>query len=261
VCVCIVLYFSRLIGHITGNYESVLLNGKDTGVYQYVRSTKNSNSPVTDISSKDMICNVGGNDADMIAKTQTLSVKAGDQVGFRIRDVFGHPGVQQVYMSKASSTAATYKGDGDWFKVYSLTTSNMTNDPISWAPFLGNVGIVNFTFTLPTTIPNGQYLMRAEGLALHTASTVGGAQFYIGCAQLDVTGGASSGTPGPTIKFPGSYSTNDPGILVNTYYPPLRRYTPPGPSTWPNKCEDHSPNFFGKTSDGDCTPLAKGATG
>jgi len=244
-----------LISYIPGNYESVLLNGKDTGIYEYVRSTKNSNSPVQDVSSKDMVCNVGGNDADVMAKTKTLSVKAGDQIGFRLNPNFGHPGVQQVYMSKAPSTAATYKGDGDWFKVYSLTTSSL--NPLDWAPFKNSVGITNFTFTIPANIPSGQYLMRAEGVGLHAASTAGGAQFYIGCAQLDITGGSSSGTPGPTIKFPGSYSAKDPGILVNIYYPPLTSYSAAGPSTWPNKCEDHTPNFVGQTSDGDCTPMVK----
>ncbi|KAF2251683.1 lytic polysaccharide monooxygenase [Trematosphaeria pertusa] len=242
------------------NYESVLLNGKDTGVYEYVRRTKNSNGPITDVSSKDIICNNGGIDDDVMSATKTLSVKPGDQVGFRIRDIFGHPGIQQVYLSKAPGMAQSYKGDGDWFKVYSLTTSNLTNDPIFWAPFKDNVGIYNFTFTLPTTLPSGQYLMRAEGLALHSAGTVGGAQFYIGCAQLEVTGGGR-GSPGPTVKFPGAYTGNEPGILVGLYWPPLRNYTAPGPAVWPTNCEDHSPNYFGKTSDGDCTPLAKGATG
>jgi hypothetical protein len=33
-------------------------------------------------------------------------------------------------MSKAPDTAQSYKGGGDWFKVYSLTTSNLTADPI-----------------------------------------------------------------------------------------------------------------------------------
>ena len=83
----------------------MLLNGKDTAPYEYVRRTKNSNSPVTDVKSKDFICNVGGIDDDVLSETKTLPVKAGDQVGFRIRDNFGHPGVLQVYLSKAPGAA------------------------------------------------------------------------------------------------------------------------------------------------------------
>ena len=163
-------------------------------------------------------------------------------------------------MSKATGTAQAYKGEGDWFKIYSMTTSNLTADPIYWAPFLNNVGIQNFTFTLPVTTPPGQYLLRAEGLALHSAGDYGGAQFYIGCAQIEVTG-SGGGTPGPTVKFPGGYTGNEPGILVGLWWPPLRNYTAPGPAVWPGKCEDHSANMLGKSSDGDCTPLVKGATG
>lgn len=166
----------------------------------------------------------------------------------------------QVYLSKAPGAAQQYKGDGDWFKVYSLTTSNITNDPIFWAPFVNDKGITDFTFTLPAALPSGQYLMRAEGLALHGAGTVGGAQWYIGCAQIDVTAGGS-GSPSPKVKFPGAYTGSEPGVLLSIYWPPLRNYTTPGPAVWPNNCEDHTPNYFGKASDGDCTPFAPGAGG
>src|SRR5690349_21256650 len=93
------------------NFESLIVNGIDTGAYNYVRRTKNSNSPVQDVKSKDMICNVGGIDDDVMSATKTYTVSPGDQVGFTIRDIFGHPGIQQVYMSKAPGTAQSYKGD------------------------------------------------------------------------------------------------------------------------------------------------------
>ncbi|KAH8588447.1 cellulose-growth-specific protein [Bisporella sp. PMI_857] len=242
------------------NFESLIVNGKDTGVYEYVRRTKNNNGPILDVKSNDIICNNGGIDDDVMSTTKTYRVVPGDQVGFRIRDIFGHPGIQQVYLSKAPGAAQSYKGDGNWFKVYSLTTSNLTADPIWWAPFVNNVGITNFTFTLPTNLPPGQYLMRAEGLALHSAGEYGGAQFYIGCAQLEVTGNGN-GNPGPLVKFPGAYTGYEPGVLIGLWWPPLRNYTAPGPAVWPNNCEDHSPNTLGRGSDGDCTPLAIGARG
>lgn len=242
------------------NFESLIVNGQDTAPYQYVRRTKNSNGPIEDVKLSHMICNNGGIDDDVLAETQTIEVAAGSQVGFRVRDVWGHPGIQQVYMSKAPSTAKGYKGDGDWFKIYSLTTSNLTADPIWWAPFVNNWGIQNFTFTLPAATPPGEYLLRAEGLALHNAGVDNGAQFYIGCAQIKVTG-SGSGKPGPTVKFPGAYTGQEPGIKVGLWWPPLRSYTAPGPAVWPNNCEDHTPNYWGRASDGDCTPLPTGAQG
>jgi cellulase len=54
-------------------------------------------------------------------------------------------------------------------------------------------------------------------LALHSAQTLGGAQFYIGCAQLKVTG-SGSGTCGPTIEIPGAYKESDENIYIPKYY-------------------------------------------
>jgi cellulase len=38
---------------------------------------------------------------------------------------------------------------------------------------------------MPSCVAPGQYLMRVELLALHSASTAGGAQFYMECAQIE----------------------------------------------------------------------------
>lgn len=46
-----------------------------------------------------------------------------------------------------------------------------------------------------------------EAIALHTASTYGGAQFYISCGQIEVTNGGS-GNPGPLVAIPGVYTGN-----------------------------------------------------
>lgn len=87
----------------------------------------------------------------------------------------------------------------------------------------------SWTVTLPSDIVAGQYLIRHELLALHSAGTEGGAQFYPMCANLQVTG---SGTAAPEgVKFPGAYSATDPGILVNIYGT-LTSYTIPGPAVY-----------------------------
>nr|AXP83835.1 endo-1,4-beta-glucanase [Valsa mali] len=235
------------------NFEALIVNDNVTSPYEYVRQTTDSNSPVTDVTSQDFICNQGGLDADIMAKTSTYTVKSGDQVGFTINSNIGHPGPLSVYMSKApdGTSAKEYKGAGDWFKVYELSTSSVTSEGLQWATYV-NGGINNFTFALPDSLPSGDYLMRAEHIALHGASTKGGAQFYLGCAQLTVDG-SGSGTPSPTVNIPGVYDGTEPGILINIYYPVPTNYTAPGPVTWPNSCEDHTANFVEQTSDGDCT--------
>lgn len=89
----------------------------------------------------------------------------------------------------------------------------------------------SINFTIPAATPPGQYLLRAEQLALHSASSEGGAQFYMSCAQIEVTG-SGAGTPGSTIKLPGGYSADDAGILINIWWPIPTNYTAPGPAVW-----------------------------
>lgn len=70
-----------------------------------------------------------------------------------------------------------------------------------------------------------------EHIALHSAGTVGGAQLYIACAQLNVTGGTGTiNTSGKLVSFPGAYNATDPGLLFNLYYPVPTSYTNPGPA-------------------------------
>ena len=45
----------------------------------------------------------------------------------------------------------------------------------------------------------------------------GGAQFYISCAQVSVSGGSGSKSPSELVSFPGASSPNDPGLLINIY--------------------------------------------
>ncbi|KAH7313756.1 glycosyl hydrolase family 61-domain-containing protein [Stachybotrys elegans] len=236
------------------NFEALIVNGEVTGPYEYVRRTTNFNSPIEDVTSPNMVCNQGGLDADIRAGTSTYTVAPGDSVGFTVASDVGHPGPMAVYMSKApdGTEASDYLGDGDWFKVYSLTTSEINEQGLQWATTMNNVGIRNFTFTLPDELPSGNYLMRAEHIGLHSAGNEGGAQFYIGCAQVQVTG-SGSGTPEPTVQFPGAYTGQESGILIGIYFPVPTSYEAPGPATWPNACEDHTANLDGQESDGDCT--------
>lgn len=84
--------------------------------------------------------------------------------------------------------------------------------------------------TIPKAVPSGKYLVRVESIALHQAQSVGGAQIYLSCAQVEVTGGGS-GKPGPLVAFPGAYKASDPG-LIWSYYPVPTSYTAPGPAVW-----------------------------
>jgi hypothetical protein len=235
------------------NFESLIVNGHITNPYEYVRRTTNGWSPIGDVKSPNLICNEGGLDPATMGSTKTYPVTPGDTVGFTVNIEIGHPGPLAVYMSRAPDgiPVNAYMGDGEWFKVYALTYSHIDEWDIHWGNFYGGQPIRNFTFELPEELPAGEYLLRAEHIGIHQATTFGQAQFYIGCAHLSVAGGGA-GVPGPTVKIPGVYDGYEEGILVNINNPVPDHYTAAGPDVWPSGCEDGTPNLVGTVSDGDC---------
>ncbi|KAG8772595.1 hypothetical protein FRC15_002627 [Serendipita sp. 397] len=143
-------------------------------------------------------------------------------------------------MTKVSN-AATADGSTGWFKIYQVSAVT-GGGTISWP----TDNATQFTFKIPSSISAGQYLLRVEHIALHSAASTNGAQFYIryfinplsdlvpyslsSCAQLNVTGGGSASPS--TVKIPGVYSASDPGILINIYYPVPTSYKQPGPAVF-----------------------------
>jgi len=83
--------------------------------YEHIRYNTNYNSPVTDLASKDLRCNVGGASG---SNTTTLPVKAGDPFTFTSDVAVYHQGPISLYMSKAPGKVADYDGSGGWFKIY-----------------------------------------------------------------------------------------------------------------------------------------------
>ena len=126
-------------------------------------------------------------------------------------------------MAKAPSgvDVASWDGSGAvWFKVHEI--SAVTNGGSS-ITFPSN-GMRSVEFPLPQSLPSGQYLVRIENVALHSASGMNGgksfnspnifvllmfrlcqAQWYISCAQIEVTGGGN-GNPSPLVSIPGVYT-------------------------------------------------------
>ena len=97
---------------------------------------------------------------------------------------------------------------------------------------IANAGL--WSFTMPN-LASGDYLLRGEIIALHSASSTGGAQFYMSCAAIRITGSGTCSPP-DTVSFPGAYSASDPGILISIYgnngQPDNggKAYTIPGPA-------------------------------
>jgi hypothetical protein len=130
-----------------------------------------------------------------------------------------------TYMAPCdTSTCDKFNGStAKWFKIDQI---GKKSDGTTWY----QQDVMNgspISVTLPTNLSPGQYLVRQEIIALHLAVTIGGAEFYPSCTQINV-GGSQTGTPNETLAFPGAYSDTDPGIYDPDVYTPGSLYTFPG---------------------------------
>ena len=164
-------------------FTKLIANGATGGEYVAVRLNTNHNSPVTDVASADLRCNAGAAPAGA-----TVTVAAGSTLGFEADQPAFHPGPFNMYLARAPGAAAAFDGAGAvWARVW---TQGARAD-MGW-----DMDQARWTFVLPRSTPPGEYLLRIEHIALHAASVAGGAQFYISCAQIRVTGSGTGGCCG-----------------------------------------------------------------
>ncbi|KAF2144718.1 lytic polysaccharide monooxygenase [Aplosporella prunicola CBS 121167] len=223
-------------------FQRLSVNGVDQGQLTGVRAP-DSNNPITSVTGDSIACNTGIHSP---VSQSVVTIPAGATVGAYWQHLLGtnsandadnpiaasHKGPVLVYLAKVDNAATTTTSGLKWFKIAEdgLDTSSGT-----WGVdrMIANGGWQYFT--LPSCVAPGQYLMRVEIIALHSAYSTGGAQFYISCAQINVSGsGTSTGTS--SVSFPGAYSATDPGILINIYGASgqpdndKKPYTIPGPA-------------------------------
>ncbi|KAI1136413.1 carbohydrate-binding module family 1 protein [Hypoxylon sp. FL0543] len=190
-----------------------------TNPVSYGIRTPSYDGPITDVTTNDIACNGGPNPTTPSDKI--INVTAGSTVTAIWRhtltsganDVMdaSHLGPTLAYLKKVDD-ATTDKGYGSgWFKIQE---DGYTDGVWGTTKVINNEG--KQAITIPECIPDGQYLLRAEMIALHGASSPNGAQFYMECAQINISGGSASKTP-TTYSLPGIYKQTDPGILINIY--------------------------------------------
>jgi hypothetical protein len=117
-------------------------------------------------------------------------------------------------MSKVASAAAA-DGSSSWFKIKEIGPK-----------FPGGTWDLqrSYSVTIPSCVAAGEYLLRIEQLAIHNPGSP--PQFYIGCAQVKVTGSGSKTFSG--VSIPGHVKSTDPGFTANIYNN-FNSYTVPGP--------------------------------
>ncbi|KAI5926471.1 glycosyl hydrolase family 61-domain-containing protein [Camillea tinctor] len=212
---------------------SIWVNGVDQGDGRstYIRSPP-SNSPVKDLSSADLVCNVNGGTPG----SAFVTAAAGDTLTFewyhdnRGDDIIdgSHKGPIITYIAPYTETNGA---SAIWTKIDEEGLSGST-----WA--VDNLKSNNGKkdVKIPSTLAAGKYLIRTEIIALHEAdaafnvNSARGAQFYPSCAQLEVTGSGTA-TPDENFDFNTGYTYSDPGVVYNLYAGSTT-YTIPGPEVW-----------------------------
>ncbi|KAI0031076.1 glycosyl hydrolase family 61-domain-containing protein, partial [Vararia minispora EC-137] len=220
-------------------FQALYVNGVDQGHINGIR-VPSYDGPITDVTSNDLICNGGINPYQQPVSQVIINATAGDSITAEWHHTLAganpsdsqdpidssHKGncANDLYSAKVPSALQTSVTGLQWFKIYEDGYSSSTG---LWAvdTLIANKGKV--TFSLPSCIAAGQYLLRVEVIALHAATSYPGAQFYMECAQLQISGGGSASPA--TVSFPGAYKGTDPGVTINIYYPPVTSYTIPGP--------------------------------
>ncbi|CAG8983748.1 hypothetical protein HYALB_00009844 [Hymenoscyphus albidus] len=216
---------------------SQLVAGGTTYPVSHAIRTPSYDGPIQDVTSEYVACNGGPNPT--MSSSEIINVKAGETVKASWRhtlqsdatDVIdaSHKGPTTAYLKKVSDAKKDSGVGSGWFKIQEQGYNNVTQ---VWGvtDLIANAGLQSIT--IPACTADGQYLLRAELIALHAAGSSGGAQLYMECAQINISGGKGTKTP-TTVSLPGAYKATDPGILINIYQT-LTGYTIPGPALF--KC-------------------------
>ncbi|PBP21049.1 Glycosyl hydrolase family 61 [Diplocarpon rosae] len=116
-----------------------------------------------------------------------------------------------------------------FFKIDGVGLLDDATLPGKWATDTLEANNNTWSVTIPPTIAPGNYVLRHEIIALHSAGQVNGAQNYPQCINLQVTG---SGTDSPAGTLGTAlYQETDAGIEVNIYAT-IASYAIPGPALY-----------------------------
>ena len=138
-----------------------------------------------------------------------------------------HPGPVLDYLANCNGECETVdKTTLEFFKIDGIGLIS-GGDPGNWASDVLIANNNTWIVQIPEDLETGNYVLRHEIIALHSAEEVDGAQNYPQCFNLAVTG---TGTLQPTgVLGTDLYQETDPGIVFDIYTSPLT-YTMPGPT-------------------------------
>ena len=177
--------------------------------------------------SPDIICHKGAKPAGGHA-----AVKAGDKISIQWTVPWpdSHHGPVIDYLADCKGPCESVdKTSLEFFKIDGAGSVSGAN-PGVWADDVLNENNSTWLVQIPEDLAPGNYVLRHELIALHSANQQNGAQNYPQCFNLEVSGSGSAqpkGTPGTEL-----YKADEPGILFNLYTSPIA-YAVPGPTLIP----------------------------
>ncbi|KAI0502956.1 carbohydrate-binding module family 1 protein [Xylaria bambusicola] len=171
----------------------------------------------------DIICHKAGTPAGGFA-----TVAAGDSISIQW-DTWpeSHKGPMMDYLAACNGDcSAVDKESLEFFKIDEAGILDSSSAPGRWASDVLIENNNSWLVQIPANLKAGQYVLRHETIALHSAGQANGAQNYPQCVNIEVTG---SGTLVPAgVKGTELYASADAGITVNIYTSGLD-YKIPGP--------------------------------
>lgn len=179
--------------------------------------------PPSKYQSADIICHEDGKPGAL-----TAPVTAGSDVQLEWTPwPASHHGPIVTYLAPCNGDCANVdKSTLEFFKIAETGLIDNSNPPGFWAADRLQENSGTWTVNVPSDIASGNYVLRNEIIALHSAGSKGGAQNYPQCINIEVTGGGSAspqGTPGVEL-----YEATAPGILISIYTK-IKNYVIPGP--------------------------------
>lgn len=141
-----------------------------------------------------------------------------------------HHGPVIDYLANCGDSCETVdKTTLKFFKIDGVGLVDDTTLPGTWGDDQLIVNSNSWMVEIPPTLAPGNYVLRHELIALHSAGSEDGAQNYPQCFNLQITGSGSdkpSGVLGTDL-----YKATDAGILINIYNS-LSTYVVPGPTLY-----------------------------
>ncbi|KAL8839766.1 MAG: hypothetical protein Q9170_001637 [Blastenia crenularia] len=177
-------------------------------------------------SNPDIICHKGATPAQ-----EYVTVAAGGSVELQwTKWPESHHGPVLDYLANCNGECTSVdKTKLQFNKIDELGLLEYQSMPGSWASDKLIAANNSWTVTVPKSVAPGNYVLRHEIIALHSAQNPDGAQNYPQCVNLKVTGSGSdklaSGTLGTSL-----YTPTDAGIAVNIYQ--KLTYSIPGPKLY-----------------------------